>query len=407
MRHLARALLPALIASIALAQTPSPPPGFQFASGSSSLNIPVEVIANGLVLVQTQIDGHSGWFILDNGTQGFLVDPEFAARNGLRATEPAVTQQVGVKAAQASLVRDVTIALPGFTLTHRVLLVTPLKSLEPALGHTVDGIIGTRLFDDFVVAIDYRHNAVSIFAPDAFHPSGKETILPVRIDAHGFQYVDAAISLPSTPPASGSFLVDGGANYYANLYKPFSDAHHLPPPAMKLLADPDPNAPLASLAIDGRAAQIQVGPFLLKDPPVTFAQDTVGLMASADYAGLIGAQFWQRFTIVFDNRNKRILLTPNSTYADPAVYDQSGLKIHAGPPDFHRFIVSRVLAHSAASDAGIQPGDIITTINRQSASSLTLGQLRDLLCHPNARFTLGIVRGDKHLSIGIQLRPLL
>jgi hypothetical protein len=397
---LSRVVLPALLATTALAQTSSP--GFQFASDNSSLGIPVEIVANGLVLLQAQVNGHTGCFILDNGTQGFLVDPGFAAQNSLHAAEPAVTQQVGVKAAQAALVRDVTIALHGFTLTHRVLLVTPLKSLEPALGHTVDGIIGTRLFDDFVVAIDYQRHAVSIYAPDAFHPTGKETVLPVRIDAHGFQYVDATITLPGAAPASGSFLVDGGANYYANLYKPFADAHHLPPPKMNLLTDPGDQAPK-----DGRAATITVGPFSLKDPPITFAQDTEGLMASADYAGLIGAQFWQRFTVVFDNRNKRILLTPNSTYTNPAAYDQSGLKIHAGPPDFHRFVVTRVLAHSAASDAGIQPGDIINSIDRMPASSLTLSRLRNLLCMPNAHVTLGITRSDKHLSIAIQFHPLL
>jgi hypothetical protein len=384
---------------MAFAQTASPPPGFQFANGSSSLNIPVEVVANGLILVQAQIDGHSGWFILDNGTQGFLIDRDFAAQNGLRTVEPAVTQQVGTKAA---LVREVTIALPGLILTHRVLLVTPLKSLEPALGHTVDGIIGTRLFDDFVVAIDYQRQAVSIYAPDAFHPAVKETVLPVRLDAHSFQYIDATITFPGAPPVSGSFLVDGGANYYANLYKPFSDAHHLPPPTMQLLADPGDHAPK-----DGRAASIQVGPFTLKNPPITFAQDTEGLMASADYAGLIGAQFWQRFTVVFDNRNKRILLTPNSTYADPAAYDQSGLKLHADPPDFHRFVVTRVLANSTAADAGILPGDIITSIDQKPTSNLTLGQLRDLLCRPNAHYTLGITRGAKDLSIAFKLRPLL
>jgi len=399
---LSRAILATLLTATAFAQTPSPQPGFQFANGSSSLNIPVEVIANGLVLVQAKVNGNSGWFILDNGTQGFLVDRDFAAQNSLHAAEPAVTQEVGVQAAHAALVRDVTIALPGFTLTHRVLLVTPLKSLEPALGHTIDGIIGTRLFDGFVVAIDYQRQAVSIYAPDAFRPTGKETILPVRIDAHGFQYIDATITLPGAQPVSGSFLVDGGANYYANLYKPFSDAHHLPPPTLKLLANPGDHAPK-----DGRAASIQVGSFSLQSPPITFAQDTEGLMASADYAGLIGAQFWQRFTIVFDNRNKRILLTPNSTYADPAAYDQSGLKLHADPPGFHNFVVGRVLAHSAAADAGIQPGDIIVSINQQPASSLTLSQLRNLLCHPNAHYTLSITRSGKHLTISIRLRPLL
>jgi hypothetical protein len=132
-------------------------------------------------------------------------------------------------------VRDVDIALPGLELKHRNLIVTDLKSLEPAVGHEVDGIIGSRLFDDFVVVLDYEHRLLSVYAPKEYRPSGKETVFTVRIDQHGFQYVEATIFVPGAAPVRGSFLIDGGANYYANIYKPFSDAHQIPPSTMKLL----------------------------------------------------------------------------------------------------------------------------------------------------------------------------
>ena len=381
---------------------PSISPSYQFSSGGSSLSIPVEVIADGLVFLQAKVNGHPGWFIVDNGTQGFVVDRDYARQISLQTSGNAVTRSVGSDASQAKIVRDVQISLPGLELTHRNLSVIELKSLEPVVGHEVDGILGSRLFDDFVVMVDYEHRWLSFYAPDQYRPSGKETIIPVRLDAHGFQYIDAVIALPGCLPVSGNFLIDGGANYYANLYKPFSDAHRIPPATMKLLYDPGPAQPR-----DGRAERISVGSYAIKDPPITFAQDVEGLMAAKDYAGLIGAEFLERFTVVFDNPRKRILLTPNKHYQDAAEYDESGLRIHAEGPKFDRFVVTRIVPQSAALEAGIQPGDVIESIDSVRARDLTLTEIRSMLRRPKAHYTIGIVRENQQLRVAISLRPLL
>jgi hypothetical protein len=276
-----------------------------------------------------------------------------------------------------------------------------LKSLEPAVGHQVDGIIGSRLFDDFVVVVDYERHCMSVYAPNRYRPSGRETAFSVRIDQHGFQYVDATIALPGAMPVSGSFLIDGGANYYANLYKPFSDAPQIPPSTMKLLYEPGTPQPR-----DGRAERIVVGSYSVKNPPITFAQDVEGLMASKDYAGLIGAEFLERFTVVFDSPGQRILLTPNRSYGDPAEYDQSGLRIRADGPKYHRFVVTRIVPQSAAVGAGIEAGDVIESIDNLTAQDLTLTEIRSMLRRPMGRYTIGIVRGSKPLRISIRLLPL-
>jgi len=304
-------------APFASAQGPSgPPPSYQFSSDESSICIPVEVVADGLLLLNGKVNGRPGWFIVDNGTQGFVVDRDYARQNSLLATGGATTAKVGSNASQAGVVRDVQISLPGLELTHRNLVLIELKSLEPAVGHQIDGIIGSRLFDDFVVVVDYEQRCMSVYAPKQYRPSRNETVFSVRLDQHGFQYIDATIALPGAMSVSGSFLIDGGANYYANIYKPFSDTHQIPPSTMKLLYDTGTAQPR-----DGRAERIDVGPYSVKNPPITFAQDVEGLMASKDYAGLIGAEFLERFTVVFDSPGKRILLTPNRSYGDAAEYD--------------------------------------------------------------------------------------
>jgi len=51
-----------VLATSAMAQTPrqQPPPSFEFSSGQSSVCIPVEVVVDGLVLLQAAVNGHTG-----------------------------------------------------------------------------------------------------------------------------------------------------------------------------------------------------------------------------------------------------------------------------------------------------------------------------------------------------------
>lgn len=396
-----------LAATFAFAQTaPAPTPSYRFASAGASVRIPIEVIADGLVFVHAKINDRPGWFILDNAVQGFIVDRHYARQNSLQTSGTALTRGEGPKATEAGIIRDVKISLPGFDLTHRVLTAIDLKSLEPAIGHEVDGIIGSRLIDDFVIAVDYERRQLSIFEPDRYHPA-KETALPVRVDEHGFHFIDATVVLPGVAPITGNFLIDSGANTYLDIYKPFSDAHQLPPPTMKLLDAPGTSAGATTKSKDGRAERIEIRPFSIKNPPISFVEDVEGLMAANDHAGLIGAGFLQRFTVVYDSRGKRILLSPNASYADPPQYDQSGLKIRAEGPDFHRFIVARILPQSPAAEVGFEPGDLIESINDRLASQLTLTEIRRMLRQPKARYTLGTMRGMQRLRVTLQLRPLL
>ncbi len=404
-----RAAMLVLVAMFAPGQAPStqPPPSYQFDSGSSALHIPFELIANGLVFVRAEVNGHPGWFSLDNATQGFHVDRQFAERSALRESENTTARGGGANAIAAGVVRDVQINLPGLELTHRNVVTLELKPLEPSVGHEVDGIIGSRLFDDFVVELDYEHRNLAVYLPAEYKPSGKGTAFPVRIDAHGFPYLEATIALPGVQPVVGSFLIDGGANTYADIYKPFSDAHQIPPSSMKLLDEPGTSTGGTTQSRDGRAELIRLGPYSIQRPPITFALDSEGLMASKEYAGLIGAEFLERFTVVFDNPNRRMWLIPNGKYAERAEYDASGLRIRAEGPSFHKFVVGRVLAESPARDAGIEPGDVIESIDNSPAEEMTLTELRIRLCRAQAHYVIGLVRGDSHLRVELRLRALL
>jgi PDZ domain/Aspartyl protease len=402
-----RGAIPVLLGSCLVAQNAALPPSYQFSAMGVAPDIPVEVIADGLVLVHAQVNDHPGWFIVDNAVQGFIADRDFASRISLQESGKALTRGEAPNASEAGIVRDVRISLPGLELTHRVLVLINLKSLEPAIGHEVDGIIGSRLFDDFIVLMDYQHRSMSVYAPERYKPFADEEPIPVRVDEHGFLFLKATVALPGIAPLDGEYLVDSGSNSYLEVYKPYCDEHRLPPPGMKLLDALGTSADAITQSKDGRATRIDVGSFSIRNPPISFGEDVAGLMASNVHAGLLGAAFLQHFTVVYDSRGKHILLTPNRSYSDPPSYDQSGMRIHAEGLSFHRFVIGRVLPGSPAFEADIRPGDVIESLNRKSANEMTLTELRSMLTRPHARCSLGIIRGKSSRRVILQLRPLL
>jgi PDZ domain/Aspartyl protease len=385
----------------------SPPPSFQFSSGLAAADIPFDSVADGLVLVSAQVNHHAGWFILDNAAQGFTLDRTFARQIELQSSGSAVARTDTAKTIETTIARDVDISLPGLDLTHRNFVVLDLKDIEPAIGHEVDGIIGSRLFDDFVVVIDYERQRLSIYSPRNFRPPKKAEELPIRVDSHGFQFIEATIVLPGVEPLTASFLIDGGANSFADIYKPFADAHQLPPPGMKLLDQSGTGAGGTSQLRDGRAEQIRIGPYSVKNPPITFTQESEGLMAAKDHAGLIGAEFLRRFTVIFDNAGKRICLAPNPNYGKTAEYDQSGLRLRAEGKGFHRIVVERVIPKSPSAEAGVEVGDVIESIGGRRVEKMTLTEVRETFRAPDVHCVLELLRGNGRIRVTMRLRPLI
>jgi hypothetical protein len=127
-----RVPLSVLLAACLTAQTAAPPPSYRFSANGAAAGIPVEVVANGLVLIDAKVNDHPGWFIVDSAVQGFVADRDYTHRTSLQESGKALTQGEAPNPSEAGIVRDVRITLPGLELTHRVLVVIDLKSLEPA-----------------------------------------------------------------------------------------------------------------------------------------------------------------------------------------------------------------------------------------------------------------------------------
>ena len=81
--------------------------------------------------------------------------------------------------------------------------------------------------------------------------------------------------------------------------------------------------------------------------------------------------------------------------------------MHAEGPDFHRFVVMRTTPRSPATEAGINPGDVIESIDDRPANQLTLTEIRNMLRRADARYKIDITRGNSHLRVTLKLQPVI
>jgi hypothetical protein len=202
-------------------------------------------------------------------------------------------------------------------------------------------------------------------------------------------------------------MFDTGSGGALVLHSPFVGAHNLPgPDSTTVRAIGIGGAGGQSVGRIGRVASLQLGAFTIKNPETIFSADTAGSFADKSLAGNIGVQIARRFRMMLDYSRSRLILEPSAVFDEPFDRAQSGLAVRAEGADYRTFRVREVLENSPATEAGIQEGDVITSIDGAAAESLTLTAIGELLEKPVTRVLL-IRRSDQVIKISLTPKPLI
>jgi len=123
-----------------------------------------------------------------------------------------------------------------------------------------------------------------------------------------------------------------------------------------------------------RSGILNIGPLSLPNPVVEIATDKGGAFADASLAGNIGAGILKRYVLTLDYEHSTIYLRPVAApVADLDTFDRAGMWINADPQGFK---VVDVTPTGPAEAAGLEPGDIITTVDGKPAAGVRLYELR-------------------------------
>ncbi|GGK67157.1 hypothetical protein GCM10011405_13910 [Rufibacter glacialis] len=387
--------------------------GLKFQYGRNRVRIPFKLVHN-LVIIPIQINNSQPLnFVVDTGVDRTLL-MEIGAFDTitLNNIERLYLRGLGKGAGiEAILSWGNRLNFSGIEARNqRVLLLEEnIFNLSTRLGMEINGIIGYPLFKDFVVEIDYEAQVMTLYKPGRFpqKKADKYTVVPLTIE-NSKPYVQVQVTFPDGDKCAMRLIVDSGMSASMLLYAPTFPDVKLPEKRLEAYLGRGLNGDIhGDIA---RVASLEMGEFVLKGPPASFP-DTMSIryaLGMNNRHGNLGADVLQRFKVVFDYPNSRMLLKPNNKYKKPFYYNLSGLELVTPIPGFNFYTVSHVLPNSPAHKAGLEAGDAIMSINGVSCLDKSLGEvLHFFQTGPGRRLYLRVSRNYKPFETVLHLQDLI
>jgi hypothetical protein len=279
--------------------------------------IPIQLTERGHIFVPVRVNNSEPlWFVLDSGSADTVLNKRLVEKLNLKV-EATGEAEGGGGVEEAILTSGVTLNLSGLRLPNLQVPALDFKGLEASLGRDIDGMLGYDFIRRFVVEVNYEGRAIKIFNAATYRYRGRGESLPITTD-NGQPHIRLKVALPGRGPIRGKFIVDGGAGGTTlEFASPFVQRQKLLD-TIELLDTTSLAAIGGSVNISyGRGKNIQLGRFLLENPIVGFSQAKSGSQGKRNIAGLIGAKLLRRFTIIYDDKRRRIIFEPNNSFAQP------------------------------------------------------------------------------------------
>jgi hypothetical protein len=338
------------------------------------------------LLVPARIDGSTPlWCELDSGGGGALVFIEAAKASAMGILATSVGRSAGPRenALEPDGRAQVTLAFPGLTIPGQELVIKPTS-----LPGDKDASVGMLVLSRFVVELDHDSPAVRLHEPDGFRYNGPGRAFPFSIEENN-PFTSATLTLIDT----------GAAGSIAYLSRSFAARHRLSERALGSAPD----------SLGRRACRLErfaLGGLGVARPVVhQFLEPGFGGKTEPD--GMIGMEFLRRFKIFLDYGRSRMILEPNSRYAEPSRFDASGLRVHRVPnlPDVVR--IYQVLPDTPAAEAGLQETDLIVAVDDIPVQRMSPGLVQDALTRDGRECALLIQRRYEVFRADLKLRKLL
>jgi hypothetical protein len=290
-----------------------------FLDGNPS-SIPFQ-LTDGLIYMQASLNGSQPlWMMLDTGSSVTVFDESVSKTLGLQFPGEGNAYGPGQGSAQKlAFASHTTLMFAGANLGDQTVATLPLEWFSRAVGRTTDGFLGSNVFRNYVVEIDYANQLLRLHDPETYSYSGSGQRLPLQFIWDSIPSVRAEVVAQDGTAITGIFLIDSGATTAIWLTRAFSDAHPEFLSEQEVIEVPDVVAVGGELSTRlGRVPAVRLGGFEIYMPLTQFSQNTSGIFATPNLAGTIGAQMLRRFTVIFDYPHREMILEPNEHFGDPS-----------------------------------------------------------------------------------------
>jgi hypothetical protein len=289
---------------------------------SDTISAPIYFqLADSLIYMQASLNGSQPlWMMLDTGSSVTVFDESVSRTLGIQFLGEGNAYGPGQGSSQKlAFASHATLSFAGAELGDQTVATLPLEWFSREVGRSTDGFLGSNVFRKYVVEIDYANQVLHLHDPTNYSYSGSGQRLPLQFIWDNIPSVRAQVVAQDGTEVSGVFLIDSGATSALWLTKAFSNAHPEFLSAKDTIEVPNVVAVGGELSARvGWVPAIRLGGFVVSMPFTQFSQNTSGILATPDLAGIIGAQTLRRFTVIFDYAHREMIIEPNENFGDPS-----------------------------------------------------------------------------------------
>lgn len=411
-----------------------------------SVTIPFTLV-NNLIVIPVEINGKTLSFLVDTGIdKTVLFNLKFSDSISLKNIEKIELRGLGegdpIQAIKSSgnLIR----IKDAISVNHMIFMITDnLFDLSAILGMDVNGIIGSDLFKDFIIRINYSSKKIILYDPKSYSYKKCDNCLTLPLEfLQNKPLINVAVENFSGKLIDVKLLIDSGAGDALWL---FENTH----PDIKVSEkyfDDYLGRGLSGSVYGKRSVidKLKIGDFVFKNAGVAYPDSTsiITVHDKVNRNGTLGAEILKRFHIIFDYPNEKITFKKNGLYFKaPFLYDKSGISlIYDGEMlvqeknnRFHdyeiesnkktllteimyvynvafrpRYVISQIRKKSPALYSGLLVGDILLEINGRPAYEKKLEEIIHILSgNENKKIKLLVDRNGTQLKYEFELKDML
>jgi len=363
--------------------------------------IPFELY-EGYILIKVKINGFAGLnYIFDTGATIVSIDSVTAEKFKFNVCENK--KKNGRREVLKKNTWDVSFEIGNLNLKKLDLIVHSQNLMESRLGIKIDGVIGADILRNYVVEINYDKMLFKIYDCNDFIYNGGGKEFNINCTPL-WSTMKAGITAANDKIIEGEFLIDTGMGGTVAFNTPFVNENNLMSKTGKHRKTIAKSLGAEMISYTGRVEKFGLGDYDFENVPVILSQAKVGVLSAGRIDGIIGNKIWKKFNTIFDYKKNKLYLEPNRFFKNPFKLDCSGLTISLN--NNNKVVIKNIIQDSPGSDAGLQKGDEIISVEGNDIKNYSLSEVRDFLMQTNKTITLVINRRNIIKKYSLKLRQL-